>query len=220
MAFVYQARWVFLQGAVTTIEITVAAGLLATVMAFLAGLARGSAFWPIRVLALVYIEVFRGISLLVQLFWLFFVLPFFGINLEPITTAILGLGLCNGAYGAEIVRGAILAVPKGQREAGVALNYRRQQLMWRIIIPQAVPAMLPPFGNLMIELLKATALVSLITIHDLSFQAMTLRTTTMRTVEPFCVVLLGYFAIAMLITAGFKLLERRVNLGLDRGGVR
>lgn len=220
MALIYEARGMFLDGFLTTIQITVLASALALAMSFLVGLSRLSRFWPIRGLGLAYVELFRGVALLVQLFWLFFVLPFFGIYLEPITTAILAIGLCNGAYGAEIVRGAIIAVPRGQREAAIALNYSRFQLMWKIIIPQAVPAMLPPFGNLIIELLKATALVSLITIQDLSFQALTLRQTTMRTVEPFIVVLLGYFVIAMTITMAFKLLERRVNLGLDRGGIR
>lgn len=220
MSLIYEARGVFLDGILTTVEITVLSAILAITMAFLAGLGRLSRFWIIRTVALVYVEVFRGISLLVQLFWLFFVLPFFGINIEPITTAIIGLGLCNGAYGAEIVRGAIEAVPRGQREAAIALNYTRSQQMLRIIIPQAVPAMLPPFGNLIIELLKATALVSLITIQDLAFQALTLRQTTMRTVEPFTVVLVGYFVMAMSISIGCKLLERRVNLGLDRGGIR
>ena len=220
MSLIYEARGVFLDGFLTTIQITILAGIVALAMAFVAGLARLSPIALVRLLALIYIEVFRGISLLIQLFWLFFVLPFFGIDLEPITTAIIGLGLCNGAYGAEIVRGAIEAVPRGQREAAVALNYTRFQRMNRIIIPQAIPAMLPPFGNLMIELLKATALVSLITIQDLSFQALTLRQTTMRTIEPFAVVLLGYFVLAMIISLGCKSLERWANIGLDRGGIR
>jgi polar amino acid transport system permease protein len=148
---------------------------------------------------------------------MFFVLPFFGIHLEPVTTAILAIGLCNGAYGAEIVRSAVRAVPKGQREAACALNYSRSQALWQIIIPQAIPIMLPPFGNLMIELLKVTALVSLVTVHDLSFQAPTLQQTTMQTAAPFTVVLIGYFALALVITVLFRLGERAVGLRLDDG---
>ncbi|WP_137391530.1 ectoine/hydroxyectoine ABC transporter permease subunit EhuC [Rhodoligotrophos defluvii] len=212
MSLIYEARWLFLDGALTTIKITVAASLLALVLAFIAGLARLSPFAPVRWVALAYIEIFRGVALLVQLFWLFFVLPFFGIHLEPVFTAILALGLCNGAYGAEIVRSAIAAVPRGQREAACALNYTRWQTLWKILIPQAVPLMLPPFGNLMIELLKATALVSLITVHDLTFQALTLQQTTMRTLEPFAVVLVGYFLIALVITGLFRAAEWRVAL--------
>jgi polar amino acid transport system permease protein len=220
MSVIYQARWVLLNGALVTIEITVLASMVAGVMAFAAGLARISRFRLVRALATVYVETFRGVALLVQLFWLFFVLPFFGIELRPLTTAVLGLGLCNGAYGAEIVRGAIQAVPRGQIEAAVALNLTRFQRMRMVVLPQAIPAMLPPFGNLSIELMKATALVSLITIPDLAFQALTLRQTTMRTLEPFLVVLVVYFAIATSLGLAFRRLETAVNVGLDRGGLR
>jgi len=220
MALIYQARYVFLAGFLTTLELLVLAGLLAFLLAFLFGLARVSHFGPLRAIAVVYIEIFRGVSLLVQLFWLFFVLPFFGIYLEPITTAVIGLGFCNGAYGAEIVRGAIEAVPRGQIEAAIAVNYTRLQRMWKVVLPQAIPAMLPPFANQTIDLLKATSLVSLITVKDLSFQALTLRETTMRTLEPFCVVLVGYFVLAMAVSGLFAMLERYFNLGLDRGGIR
>lgn len=219
MGLIWEARWVFLHGIANTALITVLAAMVALVMAFVAGLARLSPLAPVRWAALAYIEIFRGVSLLVQLFWLFFVMPFFGLTLEPITTAVIAIGLCNGAYGAEIVRSAIRSVPKGQVEAAVALNFPPLRRMTRVVLPQAIPTMLPPFGNLMIELLKATALVSLITIQDLSFQALTLRQTTMRTVEPFTVVLLGYFAMAMLITLGFRRLERRAGAGVDRRGL-
>lgn len=220
MSLIYEARWLFLQGALTTIWITLAAGALAFVLAFVAGLARLSGHALLRWIALVYIELFRGIALLVQLFWMFFVLPFFGIVMEPMTTAILTLGLCNGAYGAEIVRSAVQSVPQGQRDAACALNYSRLQTLWQIIVPQAIPVMLPPFGNLMVELLKVTALVSLITVHDLSFQALTLQKSTMQTLGPFTVVLVGYFFMAMAITGAFRIAERWAGSGLDRGGAR
>jgi polar amino acid transport system permease protein len=124
------------------------------------------------------------------------------------TAGILVLGLNAGAYGAEVVRGAILAVPKGQLEAAVSLNMRPALAMRRIILPQALVAMLPPAGNLLIELLKNTALVSLITITELTFSAQILRAETLRTVPIFGVVLLLYFAVALLITAAMRALER------------
>src|SRR3954462_1000606 len=173
MSLIYEARWMLLEGVLNTIQITVAAGLLAMLVSFIVGLARLSSRGPVRWAAIAYIEGFRGVPLLVQLFLMFFVLAFFGLQLEPVTTAILAIGLCNGASGAEIVRSAIQSVPRGQREAACALNYSQHQALWRIVIPQAIPIMLPPFCNLMIELLKVTALVSLITVHDLSFQALT-----------------------------------------------
>jgi polar amino acid transport system permease protein len=203
-----------LEGAWVTIQITVAACLLAVVCGLLAGLAKISPWRPVRWLAIAYIEIFRGTSALVQLFWLFFVLPHFGVTLDPIPVAILTLGLNVGAYGAEVVRGAVLAVPRGQYEAAIALNLSPFTRMRRIILPQAMIAMIPPWGNLFIELLKATALVSLITVSDLTFKAYQLNQATLRTVEIFLLVLVIYLGIAMVITFFMRALERRARRGL------
>ncbi len=206
-----------LQGALVTIEITVLASILAVLCAFVAALAKLYGPLPLRWLAAAYIEIFRGTSALVQLFWLFFVLPHFGIVMSPLTVAVLGLGLNVGAYGAEVVRGAILAVPRGQWEAATALNMSRGLMLRRVIVPQALIRMVPPWGNLLIELLKATALVSLITIGDLTFRAQQMNQTTLRTVEIFSVVLVGYLCLSLLITAGVRWFERRLSVGLGRG---
>ncbi len=208
-----------LQGAAVTIEITLAGAALALVCAVLAALAKLYAPPPINWLAVAYIELFRGTSALVQLFWMFFVLPLFGIRLDPIPVAILALGLNVGAYGAEIVRGAVLAVPRGQWEATIALNMSRVEALRRIILPQAFVAMIPPWGNLFIELLKSTSLVSLITITDLAFRAQQMNQTTFRTVEIFTLVLLMYLAISMIITVGMRMLERRAAAAFPRGRV-
>jgi polar amino acid transport system permease protein len=202
-----------LEGAWVTVQITVAACALAVVCGLFAGLAKMSPWWPVRWLAIAYIEVFRGTSALVQLFWLFFVLPHFGITLDPIPVAILALGLNVGAYGAEVVRGAVLAVPRGQYEASIALNMRSLTRMRRIILPQALVAMIPPWGNLFIELLKATALVSLITVGDLTFRAYQLNQATLQTVQIFLLVLFMYLGIALVITYLMRSLERRMTLG-------
>ena len=206
-----------LAGAWVTIQITLGGAVLAVFAAFLAGLLKLYGPWPLRGLAIVYIEVFRGTSALVQLFWLFFVLPRFGLTMAPMTVAILALGLNVGAYGAEVVRGAVRAVARGQWEATVALNMTRLQALRRVILPQAVVAMILPWGNLFIELLKATALVSLITITDLAFKAQEMNATTYRTVEIFSIVLVIYLAIAMLITIGMQQLDRLAARGLARG---
>jgi len=209
-----------LDGAWITIQITALAIALSLVMGFLSGLMRLSAFWPVRAVAAVYIEVFRGTSALVQLFWMFFVLPFFGISLDPFTVGWIALGLNVGAYGGEVVRGAILAVPRGQYEAATALNMGKWLAMRRIIVPQALPNMVPPWGNLFIELLKATALVSLITINDLTFRAKQLNDQTFQTVEIFTLVLMLYLLIALCITGITRLVERWAGRGLARGGIR
>ncbi len=201
-----------LQGLAVTLEIMAGAVALAVPLALAAGIGRLSPLRPLRWIAAVYVEVFRGTSALVQLFWFYFVLPLFGVQLPAMLVGIVVLALNAGAYGAEVVRGAIRAVPPGQREAGIALNLTRAQIMRRIVVPQAVPAMLPPAGNLLIELLKNTALVSLITITDLTFRGQLLRSETLRTTEIFTLMLLMYFAVALLITGGVRLLERKVRV--------
>ncbi|CUJ97689.1 Inner membrane amino-acid ABC transporter permease protein yecS [Achromobacter sp. 2789STDY5608615] len=201
-----------LEGLAVTLEIMAGAVVLAVPLALAAGVGRLSTLRPVRWLASIYVEVFRGTSALVQLFWFYFVLPLFGVQLPAMLVGIVVLALNAGAYGAEVVRGAIRVVPPGQREAGVALNLTRGQIMRRIVVPQAIPAMLPPAGNLLIELLKNTALVSLITITDLTFRGQLLRSETLRTTEIFTLMLLLYFAVALLITAGVRLLERRVRV--------
>lgn len=204
-----------LDGALITLRITVLASLLALALAFVAGLARLARWRPVRWTATAYVEVFRGTSLLVQLFWLFFVLPLppFEVRLTPFTVAVLGLGLNIGAYGAEVVRGAILAVPRSQHEAALALNMSPALKMRRIILPQAAIAMLPPWGNLLIELLKGTALVSLITLADLTFRAAQLNAATFRTIEIFSIALVLYFLMAQGIALGTRALERRLARG-------
>ena len=116
-----------------------------------------------------------------------------------------------------MVRGAVSAIPRGQWEASVALNMSRMQALRRIVLPQAVVTMIPPWGNLFIELLKATALVSLITISDLAFKAQEMNSTTYKTVQIFSIVLVIYLALAMLITIGMQQLERIAARGLARG---
>jgi polar amino acid transport system permease protein len=153
-----------LEGLWLTLRITAVGCIVAVVMATLAALGTLYGPRPVRWLAVVYIEFFRGTSALVQLFWAFFVLPDFNINLEAFTVAVVTLGLNVGAYGAEVVRGAILGVTRGQWEATTALNMTRVQALRRIILPQALVSMIPPWGNLFIDLLKSTALVSTISL--------------------------------------------------------
>jgi polar amino acid transport system permease protein len=202
---------------VLTVKIAVLGCLLAVMMGIIAALARLYGPAPLRWLATVYVEIFRGTSALVQLFWLFFVLPQFGVTIAPFTVAVLALGLNVGAYGSEVVRGAILGVPRGQWEATTALNMSRAAALRRIILPQAFVAMIPPWGNLFIELLKATSLVSLITLADLTFKAQTLNQTTFQTVPIFTLVLLMYLALSLVLTIGMRFLENRAALGLVRG---
>ncbi|MGB7243910.1 MAG: ectoine/hydroxyectoine ABC transporter permease subunit EhuC [Sulfitobacter sp.] len=159
--------------------------------------------------AITYIEVFRGTSLLVQLYWIFFVLPLFGITIEKFTAGYIAVGMNIGAYGAELVRGGILSVPKGQWEAALAINMSPAKRMRRIILPQALVNMLPPWGNLMIELLKGTALVSLISVTDLMFEAKQINASTFLSAQIFGTALVIYYILArFFVTPFMRWLER------------
>lgn len=166
-------------------------------------------------MATVYVEIFRGTSLLIQLFWLYFALPMLlNIQIPAMAAAVLALGLNYGAYGSEVVRSSIVAVPKGQYEAATALNMSPGLRMRRILLPQALLLMLPSFGNLQIELLKGTSLVYLITLMDLTYQGMVLRTfDSSKTAEIFTMMLVLYFILSYSLTLTLRYVERRAVRG-------
>jgi polar amino acid transport system permease protein len=139
----------------------------------------------------------------------FYALPLFGVFLEPFHAGVIALTLNSGAYGAEIVRGAVQAVPRAQIESAIALNYSSWNRWWYVVFPQSIPLMLPPMCNEAINVIKASAVVSLITISDLSFVATIIRKNTGLTLEPYTASLLIYFAISLAAIGGFRLLERR-----------
>lgn len=202
-----------LRGAEVTAWITAASTALGAVLAFAAGTARAEGGPLLSRIAVLYIELFRGTSLLVQLFWLYYALPLVGVSFGPVLTGILGLGLNIGAYGAEVVRGALQSVPTGQREAARALNFGRGHTLLHISMPQAVVEMMPPFGNLAVQNLKDSALVSLISIADLTFHAQALRNLTLASVPIYTLTLLGYFIMSLIITVIMRWLERLVRRG-------
>jgi polar amino acid transport system permease protein len=207
-----------LTGLLVTLQITAGAAVVALVSSFLAGLGRLSGRRMVRGITRVYVDVFRGTSALVQLFWAYFALPLLGLRLEAVTVGILVLGLNLGSYGSEIVRSAIRSVSQSQYDAAAALNLSRRQTLWRIILPQAALHMIPPFGNLFIELLKGTALVSLISLADLTFRGQTLRAATLRSGEIFALILVLYFLLAQVIARGMRFLESKLAAGRDSGG--
>lgn len=204
-------------GTLITVLQTVFAAVLAILIAVSFGLMRLSTFAPVRWVATGYIEIFRGTSLLVQLYWIFFVLPLFGISLEKFTAGFVAVGMNLGAYGAELVRGAIKSVPQGQYEAATALNMSEAQRMRRIILPQAVAIMLPAWGNLLIELLKGTALVSLIAVTDLMFVSKQINGATFLSAQAFGTALIVYYILArFIITPLMRYLERATARRMGR----
>ncbi|MFD4391459.1 ectoine/hydroxyectoine ABC transporter permease subunit EhuC [Streptomyces sp. NPDC058486] len=208
------------EGLLVTLEATALGAVLALLVAFALGLASRSRALVVRGAARFTVEFLRGTSLYVQLFWLFFALPMLGFRLEPMACGVLAFGLNYGAYGAEVVRGAIAAVPASQTEAAIALGMGSRLRLRRVVLPQAYPLMVPPFKNLLIQLLKATPLLSLVTVTDLTFQIDQLRAATGGTAAAYLLLLLLYFGVAALLGAGMNALERRAKarLGVVGGG--
>lgn len=207
---VFEGIWI-------TIQLLVFSALLAGAVSFAVGIARTSRRWIVRFLAGFYTEVFRGTSALIMIFWVYFVLPLaFGWQLVPMWAGTLALGLTYGAYGAEIVRGALNAVDPAQREGGIALSFTPWQRMRLVLLPQAVPEMIPSFCNLLIELLKGTALVSIMGMGDLAFSGNLVRLALQQSAEIYSYVLLIYFVIAFLLTRLMRGLEKRLKAGIGR----
>lgn len=208
MYAVIEARGILFDGLLLTIELFLASAAIAIVMSIIAGCLRLAPWAPARWITIVYVEVFRGTSVVVQMFWLYFALPAFGITLDPFSAATVALGLCFGAYGSEVIRGAVKAVSKGQHEAATALNMSAFDRNRYIIFPQALAAMIPPYTNILILLLKATAAASLITIPELTYRANSLNQITFETTWIFATILVAYFVMAQTIAFVMSLLER------------
>jgi polar amino acid transport system permease protein len=165
------------------------------------------------------VELFRGVSAIILLFWVFYALPIMlNLFLSPLHAGVLALGTNMGAYGTELVRGGIQAVPRGQSEAATALNMTGWQRLRHIVLPQAVVTMLPPYGNLVIEVLKSSSLVSLIALSDLMNRAQSLRITgSASTPEIFLGVFILYGGMAGILTLAVRAAERKVGRGMDIG---
>lgn len=189
-----------LKGAAVTLQVTALTAVVALFLSFVSAFARMSTLRAIRWTATVYVEVLRGTSAIVQLYYLFFILPVFGITMSPMTTAVVGLAMNMSAYGSEIVRAGLTSVSIAQHEAAGALGLTQTQSYRLVVIPQALTVMMPSFGNLLIELIKATSLVSLITLTELTFSGRQMVVSTGRSFEVWGLVLLLYFLMAYPLT--------------------
>lgn len=203
-------------GAWATLLLTLGGLALGLVLALLAGLARVSGSRFLRGVGFGYVEFFRGAPVLVLAFWFVYALPMLGWQLEPIFAGILALGLNIGAYAAEVVRGAIQSIPVAQHEAAVAMNFSRRQRMRRVVVPQALVAMIPPFSNNLIELLKATAVVAVVSISELTFSGQLIWSGNGRAAAVFGGLMIMYGIIAVAFTIIMRLLERRAALSVGR----
>ncbi|CAJ0810994.1 amino acid ABC transporter permease [Ralstonia insidiosa] len=209
------AGWTdILHGALVTVEVTAVALMLGCVLGLLVGIGRLN---PRRRfvygICTVYVTFIRGTPLLVQLFLLFFGLPQFDILLPAFVCGVLGLGVYSGAYVSEIVRGAIQSVDRGQMEAARSIGMSSAQSMRAIILPQAVVRMIPPLGNEFIALIKNSALVSLLTIHDLMHEGQKIISVSYRSLEVYLAIALVYLVLTSAASYLLHRLERNIRAG-------
>ncbi|MGW0787547.1 ectoine/hydroxyectoine ABC transporter permease subunit EhuC [Streptomyces sp. NPDC002911] len=203
-----------------TVQATVLGSLLALLLSFTLGLAAGSRLLLVRGASRTVVEFFRGTSLYIQLFWLYYAMPqLTGYELTPILCGVVAFGLNYGAYGSEVVRGAINSVPRAQYEAAVALNMTPFHRMRKVILPQAWVQMIPSFTNLLIQLLKCTPLLWLLSAADLMTVIQTIRDRTGESLTAYLTLLAVYFVLAYALTLLMNLLERTAKrrLGLHTG---
>ena len=202
---------IFIEGVLLTLEISFYALLLSLPIGILFGLGRISKNKIIYTISSIYVEVMRGVPLLVLLLWIFFVLGQF-LNLGSYFTAILGLSMFSGAFVAEIVRSGIQAVPKGQMEAARSSGMSYVQAMRFIILPQAFRRVLPPLASQFIILIKDSSLVSTVAVIDLTLNAKNLVATTFKSLEIWTFVALLYFVMTFSLSLLVRYMEKRLKV--------
>jgi len=206
---VWEYREVFLRGALVTAKLTAGALAIGLVLGLLIGMAKSSRRAWLRVPATTYVELFRATPTLVQLVWIYYSLPILtGVQLGSFVSVTLGLGMNAGAYFAEIFRAGILSIDRGQMDAAKAIGMRHWQAMRRIILPQAVRRMIPPFINETATLVKLTTLGSVLAVYELLHESNNLITNTFRPLEVYTTLALAFFAIIYPIIYLSRWLER------------
>ncbi len=200
-------------GILTTFKVTLISIGLSLIIGLFTGLGRISRNKIVNRIATVYVEVIRGIPLLVQLFYIYFALGSF-FQLSGIISAVLAMSICYGAYMGEIFRAGIQSIPKGQMEASLAMGMSRGQAMRYIILPQTFKVILPPIGNEFIAMLKDSSLVSILAVSDLLRRGREYASTTFTYFESYTVVALVYLLLTLFFSKMVAIMEAR----LDRRG--
>lgn len=203
--------WVplLLEGLSQTLLLFVIVLALGFALGIIIGLARLSGLRFIRYSAAAFVELFRGVSLYVTLFWLYFAAPFLGLRLSVWQASVIGCALTHAAYSSEYIRAAVLSIPASQHEAAVALGMTSLQRMQYVVLPQALVALLPLMGNEFVMLLKGTSVVSLIGLAELTEQAHSVIVSTYQPVPVLLVVLFTYFVLAQGLIRLMRKMEGR-----------
>ncbi len=200
-------------GVQLTVFLTCGSMALALVLGLLLALARISRSRVLRLPALVFVELIRGTPLLLQLFYIYYVLPLIGMRLTPIQAGLAGLAINYGAYLSEVFRAGIAAVDRGQWEAAGALGLTRGLTLRLVVLPQAIRIVVPPVGNYFVSLFKDTALVSTISIAELMFRGQLIAADTFKYMRIYTVVFVIYLVISIPASLAVRSLERRYGPG-------
>lgn len=205
-----------LKGALVSVELTVTVMALSLVLGLIVALARVTRVRSVRAVATVYVEAVRGTPALLQLVYVYFVLPAFGIKIGPFAAGVVALTINYSAYLSEVYRAGIQAVGRGQLEAALALGMSRTLMMRLIILPQAIRIVVPPLGNYFIGLFKDTALASIITVRELIFSGQIIAATNFQYFAIFTIIGGIYLALSYPGSLGVQYLERRMKIGYRR----
>jgi cystine transport system permease protein len=200
-----------LKGTLWTVVLSLGGMFFGLLLGFALALLRLYGYWPLQWLSRIYVSFFRGTPLLVQLFMIYYGLPQLGIQLEPLTAALIGFSLNMGAYTSEILRAAIASIDRGQWEAAASIGMGRAQTLYRAILPQAARTALPPLGNSFISLVKDTALAATIQVPELFRQAQLITARTFEIFTMYLAAALIYWILASILAHFQARLEARVN---------
>ena len=210
-SFLWAYRSLILTGLAVTLAYTIGTILLGLVVGLITGLLRLSRNPIVTAPLVAYVEIFRCTPLLVQIVWFYYALPVvLGIDIPAHVAAIMVLSLYTGAFYAEIIRGGVNSIERGQWDAARAIGMRRRQVMRHVILPQAVKRMIPPFMNQSIIQLKNTSLVSTIAVADLLYQGTIITAATYRPLEVYTMVAVIYFLVLFPLTVAAQQVERRL----------
>jgi ectoine/hydroxyectoine ABC transporter permease protein EhuD len=209
-----------LRGAVVSVELTFCVMIIGLVVGLIIALMRIARSRVLRILSTTYVECIRGTPCLLQLFYIYFVLPAFGIRFDPFMAGVIGLAVNYSAYLSEVYRAGILAVPRGQLEASQALGMSRRLMMRLIILPQAIRVVVPPLGNYFISLFKDTSLVSIVTVKELMFTGQIIAATNFQYFTIFTIIGIIYLSLSYPSSLFVSYLERRMKVGYRRAPSR
>ncbi len=205
-----KALWYLSDGIVITFEVTFASIGFALLIGLFVGLGRVSKVRIVALAASTYVEVIRGIPLLVQLFYIYYGLAQF-VKIPPLPSAVIAMSVCYGAYMGEVFRAGIESIDKGQTEASLSLGFSRAQTMFHVVLPQALRTILPPVGNEFIALLKDTSLVSIIAVADLLRRAKEFSSTSFLVFETYTLVAVVYLVITLILSKLVGMMEERLG---------